>query len=914
MTTSPLDALLAAPSPAACATLLEGLTPAQRRQLGPEALKRDKALRDEHWSDSREEQALRRERSRVLAMLCFFTVPPSDWTPRLLGALPEEAADLAAKLRPDWLEDAAERLVALAPSYFWVARMLMRKGVSRRPTHDNYTTGMLFLDTRFHPNPFDTDPRLLEHEAWRLFEVEGSGELSLAAKDKYTFEDKTWASVFLRHMRQGTLERGRLLDATLGALERDFAAFRAGWFSRFHEALEPTPEELARHRDRYLRLLGSSIPATVSLALDVVTALEAREPLPVDSALPALEPVLLARHKGTAQQAVKLLKALGERESGASRERITGALASGLAHEAVDVQKAVLKALESLAKTPDAALRTAVEERVDGVAASLKKHVQAWLGESTRPMASEPPRTADKKKPSGEPRAPASPTDARFAVTPIASLDELLSALSTCIEDAGNPMEVERVLDGVARLGRQRPDDFARRTSALAKRARKLSAKTYGESLAVRLAGLALAWLASPGEAHSTLREVPEPALTPGHEVFLPLLSERISDLARALDAGREEGLLSMPTHEGGWLAPETLVARLLARAPEAEEPPLSDLCLALCRLAPVRDSKALESLKQSSRSRSDALKLVAWALGLGKSAPDTVDVSVSVARRHRGETPESEHTFTVKARRSGKFTFHDLFISTSPKPIAPGKLKRQDIPGLMLIKENGGGGKPYPRWAATLWPSGLEAFFASHAEELAMNIDWSEANWSNVVAYEQLLHPWLRLGSMARLVLAMGLATKEPGEHGVSVDAAISALATGRLTAEELGEMLRELRPTGLINLKRLSMTLARVASASEEHAAQVALAIQRALRKTSEDTAPRDEGTLVKLLLELLAQTEGRLTDAEAWDYLQGTSHRKTFEPLAPTASSAAPPPPPAARRTTPRRASRHPRTVAP
>ncbi|MCP3166723.1 DUF6493 family protein [Myxococcus qinghaiensis] len=914
MTTSSLDALLAAPSLAACATLLEGLTPAQRRQLGPEVLERHKVLWHEPWPEAREAQELRRECFRVLAILVFFTVPLSKWKPGILYHLPEETAALAAKLRPDWLDGAAEQLVADDPAYFRVAHMLVREGLSHRPTHDNYITGLLFVDTRFQPHPFDTDPRLLEYEAWRLFEVEGSGELSLAAKDKYTHpEDKTWASAFLRHMRQGSLERGRLLDATLGALERDFAAFRAGWFSRFHERLEPTPEELTRHTDRYLRLLGSSIPATVSLALDVITALEARAPLPVDAVLPALEPVLLARHKGTAQQAVKLLKTLGERESGVSHERITVALASGFVHEAVDVQKAVLKALESLAKTPDAALRAAVEERVEGVAASLKKQVQAWLGERTAPTAAKPPKAPAGKKPSVEPRAPASPTDARFAVTPIANLDELLSVLSACIEDAGNPMDVERVLDGVARLGRQRPDDFARRTSALAKRARKLSAKPYGESLTVRLAGLALAWLAPPGEALSTLRGLPEPVFTPGHEVLLPLLSERISDLARALDAGRDEGLLSTPTHEGGWLAPETLVTRLLARASDADEPPLSDLCLALCRLAPVRDAKALEPLKQSSRSRSSALKLVAWALGLSKSAPAAADVSVSLARRHRGDAPPAEHTFTIKARRSGEYTFHDLAISTTPKPGSPKKLSPQDIPGLMLIKERGGGGKPYPRWAATLWPSGLEAFFASRAEELAMNLDWSEANWSNVVAYEQLLHPWLRLGPMARLVLGMGLATKEPGEHGVSVDAAISALATGRLTAEELGQLMRELRPTGLINLKRWSTTLARVASASEEHAAQVALAIQHALRKTPKDTAPRDEGTLVKLLLELLAQTEGRLTDTEAWDYLQGTPHRKTFEALAPATSSVAPPPPPAARRTTPRRASRRPPPAA-
>jgi hypothetical protein len=46
-------------------------------------------------------------------------------------------------------------------------------------------------------------------------------------------------------------------DATLDALGRGFSAFRAGWFMRFHDALEPTDAERRERLRAYLDLLAS---------------------------------------------------------------------------------------------------------------------------------------------------------------------------------------------------------------------------------------------------------------------------------------------------------------------------------------------------------------------------------------------------------------------------------------------------------------------------------------------------------------------------------------------------------------------------------------------------------------------------------------------------------------------------------
>ena len=100
-----------------------------------------------------------------------------------------------------------------------------------------------------------------------MFEVEGGGENSLAAHDKYTMAEKSWSHALLALAADGTLDRDQLLDASLAALERGFAQFRAQWFSAFHEALGPTLGERAFRVDRYISLSASSVGPTVSMAL-----------------------------------------------------------------------------------------------------------------------------------------------------------------------------------------------------------------------------------------------------------------------------------------------------------------------------------------------------------------------------------------------------------------------------------------------------------------------------------------------------------------------------------------------------------------------------------------------------------------------------------------------------------------------
>jgi hypothetical protein len=162
-------------------------------------------------------------------------------------------------------------------------------------------------------------------------------------------------------------------------------------------------------------------------------------------------------------------------------------------------------------------------------------------------------------------------------------------------------------------------------------------------------------------------------------------------------------------------------------------------------------------------------------------------------------------------------------------------------------------------------------------------NLDFWEASWNDSAYLEVLGDPLTAFGPMATLLLALGLAAKEPGQVGLAVEAAIAALGDGRLAGQVLGGTMAGLLPSGLIKAARWAKSLATVAAASDRHAAEVAIAIQAAFRGQS-DQGPRDEGKLVELLHELLIARGARITDPEAWAYLSAGRHRKKLADVAP------------------------------
>jgi len=422
------------------------------------------------------ERARVRECAEVLALA---TVTPSEFRKFGAGFLPSDELALETLInRSTDLEGFVDAIADDTPrrwnSRFRLMRSLVQAGRIGAPANPGYILHMINAFGGRHPTIYDDlkadSTGLLEEEVWRLFETEGAGEASLATHDKYSPDARNWSAAFARLCAEGQLPRGRLLDASLAALRRDFAAFRAGWFSRFHERLEPTKEERRERAAAYVALISRSVPATVSFA---VRALALAGGVP-DQAIDRLRPALEAKTIATVKAAIKLLP----------RSRQGARLAAdALARAARGSQTELLAFLERVGDL-EPEVRDALAQALPNIAPSLRDRLQRLLGPQVLP-----PKTS--------PIAPVAPEPGTVTevAPPVESVPELVELLVGLLERVEQAHDLERALDGVSRLC-DRTNETLRWLEPVARRARKVLARSEpfrGTSPREDIAGLVLA-------------------------------------------------------------------------------------------------------------------------------------------------------------------------------------------------------------------------------------------------------------------------------------------------------------------------------------------------------------------------------------------------------------------------------------
>lgn len=811
------------------------------------------------------------------------------------GFVPPEAVEaILADRRPPWINDYAELLCEGELRTFggnWKrTRALVRASLCQPPKHENYVLEALnCIWPRYEKGK--EQPRLvdlllkerdwLESDFWRLFEVEGNGEVSLANCEKYSKSKDTWTDALVELSRRGVLPRDQLLDASLEALSRDFIQFRAGWFSRFHEALEPTTAERAARIDVYLRLLASSIPPTAAFAVNAVSIVEKAKPLATAKLIAALQPALTAKGKAVVKCAVQLLERAAVREPN-SQQAICMAAISALLNEAVEVQKAVLDLLDRHGDRQDPVLRSKLAELEGAVAASLKSRLASWLGKPTcRAKAPAATRETD------IPRELFNCIDPARAIQPITSLDDLIHTTAALLEEPANPTEIERVLDGISRLCDQRPPDFEQRTGPLRKRALKTrdnpgAAWSRKPALARGLAMLFLTWITGANE----FTEEPE-GLAHGQNQYAFLL-RRLMVMGRRVQARSAMPLLSAPTHLGGWIEPCVLVKRWQAWQKSEFKMHEHDQVLALLRLAPEGREKALETAKNLRGESGQALQ---FALGHEHSTGTNAALWLAAwrSRKPHGDLPEFEAKhprlgpdagvgaqYSWKARSERRQhadqAWTSLQFELTTQPQFPKKVDDALLPVLFHGPWQTGeeGEKNMIRWAAQLWPANRESIFAFACKRLEASVGYADANDREYCAYvEPLAEPHTELRPMACLALALCLAAQDSALRGHGQDGLVAAIAETRLDVNELGGAMARLLDTGINKFARWAKSLREVARVSPAHARAVADLLAHALHGDP-SKAPRDINALLELLFELLSEIGGKLDDQRARDYL--------------------------------------------
>ncbi len=516
---------------------LKPMTEKERRAIAPTAIRMLREVRAAHigavtnkaWPYAGESRAVLNA-TQVLALGTMtaaelrkagrWALPPTD--------LAYEALTARSILLADYVDAIAEEPPTRWNSTFKLMRSIVRAGLVEQPANPGYILAMISGLEEPRTGVYKalmSDPDLLKHEVWRLFEVEGGGETSLAAHDKYTPEQLGWDAALIRLSADGLLPRDRLLDVSLAALRRDFAAFRAGWFSRFHEAMHPTRDERRARVIDYLALLTSPTPATVSFAVQALVEAGGVSDEHVDQLRPALD----AKATSTVKGALRLLP---------RTQRSAALVAEALVQASREAQPNLIGFLERLPELgPD--VRGALVAAAPNIAPSLRGRLTKLTGEKLEHVGEavdQPPPQAASLRP------------------PVESLHELVEVLAGVLERMDDVHELERALDGVSRLC-DRSAETVRRLDPIARRARQVlegahAAPFGGVSPRADFANLILAW--ADGRA---------PKAAPRRSV-LGFLSMRVYEVAARAASGKPQPILSLPTARGGAIDPATLASR----------------------------------------------------------------------------------------------------------------------------------------------------------------------------------------------------------------------------------------------------------------------------------------------------------------------------------------------------------------
>jgi hypothetical protein len=849
---------------------LATLDEAGRRALAPRALE----LRRRHDAFAGSEP-LGHEVDDATRILVYATASAGELKSlsRLLAAPPRRARE-ALRLRPASFLDAFVPWFLERYGWWGTVRPLVREGLMAKPTTPWYTLTMIPLHKGSASELLRDDPDLLDDEVWRLFEIEGSGELSLAANDKYAPDDATWQAALVGVAAANPAHRERLLDASLAALERDMAAFRAGWFSRFHEALGPSLDERAARGAAYARLLRSPVRATVSFAVAALDALARASRLPSDGVVERLGVALSGASAGTARSALRFLERAGDADP-AQRPRIVVATTEGLGSAAPEVQAAALRLLERSAEPGDATLVAALHAQASSVHASQRVAFEALLARldpgggsgAEVPSVAMVDRTA--------PTAPTSPTpvdplDASRALTPIDRLDELVEVLTVAIETGGPADDIERALDGVSRLGRG-GHDFERRTAPLAKRARTLLARRHDRGdPRIDIAALVLRW---------TRGEVVEPVTYRGAGAFL---AARVEIVGARAATGVTRPLLAAPTHAGGWIDPRQLATRLASWS-SGDPPDVVDAVAAMLRLGAAGRDETLAAVSEVRGEIADAVRhslggeaevgptAALWAAAARARDPGADDLAVDA--RHPALGPDTGRAARIELvtgqhRNEIDRVMYPMGLGLRVEPPLPEPLSAE-MPTVLLLVDEGwsayapGASVERLRWEATIWPAWRESWSATGTLAIGRNIDWWNAEWQNRAYLEPLLDPWVEFGPMALTLVGVALGAKDPAERGLATDAAIAAMEDGRVDAPRLAAGLSKAADLGLARPRRWATALADVAGSSTHHARTVQDGAARAVGSLASMPAG-DKVALLRLIHELVHQTGVPLTAA--------------------------------------------------
>ncbi|TDC33543.1 DUF6493 family protein [Kribbella albertanoniae] len=742
------------------------------------------------------------------------------------AATGSRAADAS---RPRWLQGLVTRELSAASTSSWSSerflrvRLLERLGLVQLDVDESYVLAMVSAVGPDKSDKLRADPDLVERALWRVFEVEGGGEVSLTNVDRFGADD--WRKTFLELTSDRTLDRTRVITACLHALGRDFAAYRASWYSATYLALEPTAEETAGLQTDLRRLLSSAVPATVAFAVKQLARVQKTGLLDVEATLEALPPATVVKAKGTAIAALTLARA-----GRADFRGLVGIVArAALGHPHPDVQRAAAKLLADLGEA-DGVL-AAAEDLTPSVRQELGLQAEARQENEV-------------------------PHDQSLAPVPVpVSTRDLAERAAALLEDASDAGELEAVLACLATGGAEVLEPLRKRAKAVVARGPQTD---LGDS-----------WL--PGQVArlvlSVLGDTAPPAV-PDHPAQR-FVARRLSEIYTS-----GAPLLATPDLPGGWVDPMAFVERLV----QNPSPRHHDLIAALLRLHPDgRDDAARTacSLPAAARFALDGVEPTRRLLRSGREGPAAWWIAAerswtpytTAAPQLSGDVKTHTWQENGRDRRSWYAKFTVTTANTDrPTGDQPTELKTQtsDRWG------DGSASRFLGDWIPTLaaiWPRDAEHFLSLTCLPVLESPNWAESTHDVPRTLDALARHPGRMGTLAAATLAAGISATQRDHRLHAVDAFIDLVVSGRIPVHEVASVMA--RYAGVWPANRWVESLASVAQVPGGAAVTVDLLTCLLPQLSAEH---RGLKKLLDLLRDELIRLDRRATDPALAQWLGG------------------------------------------
>lgn len=709
-----------------------------------------------------------------------------------------EALRILARRKPEWGDAWIQVMLEAQPGKVQMVRDLVREGEISRPTGTTYAIASIgAMDLRGGAEALAlAEPSLLSGELLEFFQVEGAGEHSFAARDKYAAPAHTWSRRILDWIASGDLSREATRDAILKTLSGDLPQFQAGWFVRLLKELKPNREDFQAAPEVWLSLALKDQGPTQALAWMAYRGLEKAKALPPERVRAALEGLARGATKGRAKDALKALDRWVQRSPDQALAAAQVAL-EAMVWEDREIQAGVLARLSDWARgnTPEEASLWARFQ--DLCLPSLRLELES-KGRANAPDRDHP--DSDPPPEFSELSAPKVPDPRPGKVPPLESPAQFLQLLSLEIERPEDPARLERLIDlPSAWVPELRGHPVLH---SLAKRAR---AKTQAQGTWPDPIGeLLSAWLgALTGSLASSLELAPIPGPEDRPPRVFDLLRQLLAERVRCPKPGPR---LSSPDREGFLVSLEALQERLGAwtQAPELACP--TDWLLALARLD-LSDCEDPPSRRAKVEAGLELSNLEGFFEGLcarAKGAASLLSLAVVL-----GPEPPRLFRCLEKTWQAADATYREVLLlrdlpsqpSLDPfdAPLSQRPWSQQDgIAGTSLGQV---------RWAATVSPRLRDGFYAEGA--MRLDLDWSEVQWEVVGYLESLELEPRRLGPGGRMLLGKALAAKEPGQVTQAREEWARRARVGRLDPQAQAQDAAWLWDQGVILPQRFAKNL---------------------------------------------------------------------------------------------------------